>query len=302
MLKITIDDILNYLSDSGISFSFSGDGKTALEGFSSLNNYKPGTFTWIKRQELVPGNFDVQVATLVFTSYEVQGNFKNVIRTEASKRAFFSTIEHFFDDNKERPLVGEHTYLGPNVKLGENVHIGHNCTIDGDITIGNDTTIGNNVSIVNRVCIGERCDIHSGVIIGHDGFSYTENDKHEKKMNRHYGGIIIGNDVYIAMNSVVERGIIDDTIIKNGTKIDCLCLIGHNSVIGENAALVGGTRIYGSVIIGDNAYLAGPLVRNQCQIGRNSFIGLGAVVTNSIDDDDLVAGVPAKPIRKGGQS
>lgn len=294
MKMILIKDVLSYLTDQNISFTCKVNQDIKLNGFSSLNNYKPGSFTWVKKQENIPKGFDEKQITLAFVSNGVVGNFQNYISIEDSKRAFFSTIEHFYSDDNNHPSVGKFTYIGPNVSLGENVHIGHNCCIDGDIIIGDNTTIGNNVTIVNQVSIGKNCDIHSGVVMGQDGFSYTEDDSHKKKMNKHFGGITIGDDVYIAMNTVVERGIIDDTIIKSGVKIDCLCLIGHNSIIEENAALVGGTIVYGSVHIGNNAYLAGPLIRNQCHIGDNAFVGLGAVVTQNVDNNDLVIGIPAK--------
>lgn len=298
MSNICIKDIICFLRESKIPFSFSGDEQTTLTGFSSLSNYKPGTFTWVKEQRNVPNGLESDAITLAITSETVVGSFQNVIRTSESKRAFFSTIEKFNEDNNDWPPIGQYSYVGPNVEIGANVRIGHNCTLNGNISIGDDTVVGNNVTIVNRVRIGKGCDIHSGVVIGHDGFSYTEDDNHQKKMNKHFGGVTIGDNVYIGMNTVVERGAIDDTVIRNGVKIDCMCLIGHNCEIGENAALVAGTTVYGSVIIGDNAYLAGPLIRNQCYIGNNSFVGLGAVVTKDVAANDVVAGVPARVIRK----
>ena len=152
--------------------------------------------------------------------------------------------------------------------------------------------------IVNRVSIGKRCEIQSGCIIGHDGFGYTEDEAHNKTMVKHFGGVTIGDEVYLAMNTVVERGVIDDSEIKRGTKIDCLSLIGHNSVIGEKSALVGGTILYGSCHLGENSYIAGALLRNQCSVGDNAFVGLGAVVVKDVPADTTVIGNPAKPYNK----
>ena len=85
----------------------------------------------------------------------MEGNFRNVIHTPESKRVFFSTIEHFYMEEKDCPAVGQFTYISPKVKLGKNVRIGHNCTLDGDITIGDNTIIWNHVTLLNRVSVGQ---------------------------------------------------------------------------------------------------------------------------------------------------
>lgn len=177
-----ISDILDFLKEEGISFSFAGTEADAVEGFSSLGHYKPGSFTWVKKRESIPQGFDLSQIALAFVSENVDaGAARSVIRTRESKRAFFSTIEHLYGQEEKRPAVGQFTYISPKVKLGKGVRIGHNCTLDGDITVGDGTVIWNNVVIVNRVSIGKDCDIHSGAVIGHDGFGYTEDADHKKR-------------------------------------------------------------------------------------------------------------------------
>lgn len=295
---IHISDILSFLRQEGIGFTFSGDEAAAVERFSSLSHYREGSFTWVKKPENIPAEMDLTQVTLAFVSENVEGDFQNCIRTAQSKRAFFSTVEHFYGEEEEHPAMGQFTYISPKVKLGKNVRIGHNCTLDGDITIGDGTVIWNNVTIINRVHIGKNCDIHSGVVIGHDGFGYTEDEQHKKTMVKHFGGVTIGDEVYIADLSYVERGIIDDTYIGSGTKIDGLCIVGHNSKVMENVAMVTGTLLLGSVTIERNGYVASALVRNQCTIGEGALVGLGAVVVKDVPAGETVVGNPARPIRK----
>lgn len=294
-----VSDILDFLKDEGIPFSFAGDSEDVADGFSSLAHYKSGSFTWIKEQKNIPEDFDLSQIALAFVSETVDaGAAPNVIRTPESKRAFFSAIERFYAQEEERPAIGQFTYISPKVKLGKNVRIGHNCTLDGDIAIGDGTVIWNNVVIVNRVTIGRDCDIHSGAVIGHDGYAYTESADHKKTMVKHFGGVTIGDRVLIGENVCISRGTIDDTILESGVKIDSLSHIAHNCFWHKNAAAAAPCRTNGSTVVEENAYLAGAIVRNQCTIGENAFVGLGAVVVKDVPPGATVVGNPAKPFRK----
>nr|WP_325217192.1 DapH/DapD/GlmU-related protein [uncultured Oscillibacter sp.] len=291
-----ISEILDFLSAEKIAFTFEGNRETTVEGFSSLQHYKPNSFTWIKTGKNIPESLDLSQITLAIVSDGVDtGTIPNTIRTTNSKRAFFSSIEHFYGQAEEQPAVGQFTYLSPKVKLGKNVRIGHNCTLDGDITIGDGTVIWNNVVIVNRVTIGRDCDIHSGAVIGHDGYAYTEDALHKKTMIKHFGGVSIGDRVLIGENVCISRGTIDDTILESGVKIDALGHIAHNCWFEEDAAMAVPCSVSGSVHIGRNGYLAGTIIRNQCVIGENAFIGMGAVVVKDVPSGETVVGNPAKP-------
>lgn len=293
-----ISDILDSLNREKIPFLFDGSPDAEVNGFSSLTKYKDGTFTWVKAQGNIPRGFDTSKIRLAFVSEGVTGDFQNTIRASESKRAFFSSVEYFVGQDEELPAIGHGTYISPRVELGKNVRIGHNCTLDGEITIGDGTVIRNNVVVVNRVQIGKRCEIHSGAVIGHDGFAYTEDEKHVKTMIKHYGGVAIGEDVTIFDNVCITRGTIDDTVIEDGVKIDSLSHIAHNVHIKRNSALAAPCRLNGSVTVGENAYIAGAVVRNQCTVGDSAFVGLGAVVVKDVPAGITVAGVPAKPIEK----
>lgn len=293
-----ISEILDFLKEEGIPFAFTGNEEAAVEGFSSLARYKPGSFTWIKAEKNIPEGFGLDNIALAIVSEEVTaGAAPNIIRTPESKRAFFSSIERFYGQAEERPAVGQFTYLSPKVKLGKNVRIGHNCTLDGDITIGDGTVIWNNVVIVNRVSIGRDCEIQSGTVIGHDGFGYTEDTAHAKTMISHFGGVIIGDRVRLGMNNVVARGVIDDTVIGDGTKFSDLCHIGHNNRIGRNCTVIN-TAVFGSCDIGDNAYIVYSVIKNQSRIGAGAFVGMSSNVLKDVPPGITVVGNPARPLDK----
>lgn len=299
---VTVNEVLSYLEKNGEEFAFSGDESSSIEGFSSLMNYRENTITWCKtaskmEEVNVP---DTDFSLVVTCKSDIDGykNCSNVIMVQDPKRIFFSIIEAFFDNSSTLPDIGNNTYISDDVIIGKNVKIGYNCVIDGSIEIGDDTVIYNNVNMINKVRIGRNCVIHSGVNIGHDDFSYTEDENHNKKMIKHYGGVEIGDDVFIGAGSAVNRGTIDDTRIGNGCKIDAFCHISHNVILGEKSALISGTRLYGSVKTGVNVYIASAIVKNQISLGDNTVVGMGSVVLNNIDDDTTVAGIPAKPLKK----
>ncbi len=294
-----ISEILSFLQETEIPVTFRGNAAEEVDGFSSLTHYRPNSFTWVKRQENIPQDADLSKIKLAIVSEDVCGDFANVIITPQSKRAFFSVLERFFGEKEQRARIGTNSYLSPQVKLGENVSVGHNCTLDGDITIGANTVIGNNVSIINRVVIGKNSEIRSGVVIGHaDSISYTEDENHNKTMIRHFGGVWIGEDVLIGENSTICRGTIDDTVIGDGVKLDALTQVSHNCRFEKNSTAVAACRFCGSVTVEEGAYLVGAIVRNQCRIGKNAFVGMGAVVVSDIENDQTVVGNPAKPFAK----
>lgn len=292
-----IKELLDWLDAQERFYRFEGDESKEIIGFSSLANYKEGTVTWIKKRENIPENADVQAIALAIVQKNHEANCPNQIITGESKAIFFGIIEHFFHQESTLPKIGQSTYISPEVVIGKNVKIGHNCVLDGKIIIGDNTQIYHNVTIVNKVTLGKNCMIQSGVEIGHDGFGYSEDQEHNKSMVKHYGGVNIGNDVWIGANTTVARGTIDDTSIGDGCKIDNLCQIAHNVQLSNKTAVITGAIVLGSVKTGENAYIAPSIIRNQAQIGADAFVGMGAVVTKDVPENDIVAGVPAKSIK-----
>lgn len=267
----------------------------AVQGFSSLDAYREGTLTWIKSADKWRG--DMPDITLAVVQEGVELPLPNQIICKNSKAAFFSLIEHFFavPEEEEEP-IGRCTVIGPHVKLGKRVRIGHNCSITGEVTIGDDTVISDNVVIKNRVRIGQRCMIQALTMIGEDGFgAYKEGNR--LVMIRHYGGVWIGDDVFISSFGNIERGTIDDTYIGNGVKIGPCTLVAHNSRIAENVTLVG-SQLYGSVTVGENSLVAGSIIKNQCTVGRNSVVGIGSAVLRDVEAQKVAVGVPARVIRE----
>jgi len=146
--------------------------------------------------------------------------------------------------------------------------------------------------------IGKNVTIEKGAVLGGDGFNYVYG-KHGYEHFPHVGGLVIEDNVSIGSNTVIHRGVLSDTIIGEGTKIDSLCHIAHNAIIGKHCLIIANSVVSGSCVIGDNTRLAmGAIIRNNVTVGKNCVIGMGSVVTKDVPDNETFAGIPAKSIVK----
>lgn len=202
--------------------------------------------------------------------------------------------------SRQRPKVG----ISPNAVIGESARIGRDCYIGDHVVIGKGCVIGDNTKIDSKVnlqncVIGDDCIIQPNTTIGSDGFAFERSSETlELEKFPHYGKVVIENDVEIYANCSIARGSLSDTTIGQGTKIDALCHVAHNVSIGKNTELTAGTVIGGSTQIGNNCWLGlNSTIKNKLKIGNKVIVGSGSSVISDIQDEDIVAGVPAKSIK-----
>lgn len=299
MQTVTLGQMAEYLSEKGYEFCTEGSSNLAVNHFCSLNKAKDYAVTWAKKpSDGCFRNFRGNRQNIIVTSARqvLEIDHYGLIITDSPKKIFFSILDHFFKDPEIHSIGSSSVIKG---RLGEGVSVGEQCYIGEDVIIGNGTRIGNNVSIYHKVSIGNGCMIHSGTVIGADGFGYFFEDDGSIGKVDHFGGVEIGSNVEIGANTCIDRGTLDDTVIGDGSKIDNLVHIAHNTWMGKNVCVVAGAVICGSAEIGDGAYIApGGIVKNQLKVGTRSLIGLGAVVTKPVPDEYVVTGVPAKPVRE----
>lgn len=158
--------------------------------------------------------------------------------------------------------IGENVTLGPHSVISSGVKIGDDCTIGAGCTIGEGVQLGEacrlfpNVTIYHNVLLGNRITIHSGAVIGADGFGFEPDNGKLIKIPQIYG-VVIGDDVEIGAGTTIDRGALKDTKIGSGVKIDNQVQIGHATSIGRDTAISGCTAIAGSTSIGSNCLIGG---------------------------------------------
>ena len=193
--------------------------------------------------------------------------------------------------------IGPFSTIGDKVVLGDNVRIFPNVTIEAESMIGDDTIIYPLVSIYFRSRIGQRCIVHSGAVIGADGYGFaTEGGKHHKIPQ--IGIVRVGDDVEIGAGTTIDRAALGETVIGDGTKIDNLVQIAHNVKVGKHCLLVSQAGIAGSTELGDYVVMAGQAgASGHLKIGSGAQIAAKSAVFEDVPDGVKVRGVPAIPWR-----
>lgn len=198
----------------------------------------------------------------------------------------------------ENVSVGANSVIESGVSLGDNVSIGAGCFIGKNASIGKDTSLWSNISIYHEVMIGEACLIQANTVIGSDGFGYAPVDEQYKwhKIPQ-LGRVIIGNRVEIGASTTIDRGALEDTIIKDGAILDNQIQIAHNVVVGENTAMAACSVIAGSTVIGKNCTVAGLVgINGHINITDNCVFTGMAMVTKDITTAGVYSsGMPAAP-------
>jgi UDP-3-O-[3-hydroxymyristoyl] glucosamine N-acyltransferase len=196
--------------------------------------------------------------------------------------------------------VGPYVVIEENVKIGEGTEIGPFCFIGHDARVGAQCRLHPRVTLYAGAWLGNAVTLHSGAVIGSDGFGYVAEEGKRLKFPQ-VGQVKIGNDVEIGANTTIDRGSLDRTEISAGVKIDNLVHVAHNVRIGENTVIAAQTGISGSVVIGRDVAFGGQVgVADHCLIEDGAVIGAQAGIPTgkTIRSGEIVWGTPARPLHK----
>lgn len=200
---------------------------------------------------------------------------------------------------------GAFSYIGDNAKIGNNVKIYPQVFIGDDVVIGDNTVLYANVKLYSGTRVGRNCVIHSGTVIGSDGFGFAPQEDGTYKAIPQLGNVILEDDVAIGANTVIDCATLfgDSTIIRQGVKLDNLIQIAHNVEIGKNTVIAAQTGISGSTKIGENCMLGGQVgIAGHIVIANKTGIGAQSGVGKNTKEGQRYTGSPAFELKDWFQS
>jgi UDP-3-O-[3-hydroxymyristoyl] glucosamine N-acyltransferase len=196
--------------------------------------------------------------------------------------------------------IGPFVTIAQSASIAERVRIAEGCSIGSASVIGAGSILHPRVTVYGRVSIGARCIIHSGAVLGADGFGFEFSEGSYRKVPQ-VGRVEIGDDVEIGANTCIDRATLGATIIGEGTKLDNMVHIAHNCRIGRHVVIAAQTGLAGGVTIGDYAIVGGQVgVGDKARIEPKAVIGSGAGILTSkiVRAGEPVWGTPARPLRQ----
>jgi UDP-3-O-[3-hydroxymyristoyl] glucosamine N-acyltransferase len=310
MPAVPLSNIVEYVSGR-----YDGPRDLVITGVAPLADAGAAEISFLSNPKYAP-----QVATTgaaaVLVSRDFPGHSPRWIRVDNPYFAMARVVARFFD---ERPMpkgisplasiagsarlgqnvaVGAFTSIGEDVALGDNVVIFPNVTVGDGATIGEGTIIYAQVSIYHRCRIGRRVIIHSGAVIGSDGYGFaTEGGRHHKIPQ--IGIVRVEDDVEIGAGTTIDRAALGETVIGEGTKIDNLVQVGHNVKVGKHCFLVSQVGLAGSCQLGDYVAVAGQSgVGGHLTVGNRAQIAAKSAALDDVPEGAKVMGIPAVPFRE----
>lgn len=301
--RIDLEDIISFLDNRLLSVK----GKVEdvyVDNVSDAEHVTATTLDWINRsKQNKQAIAEDSKAKVIITDPSIEytetiaEQGKVIIMVDNPRKEIAMVIDHFF---LERPVPGVHpsATISHEAVIEEGTFIAAGCVI-GKAKIGKACIINSNVVIYDNCELGDNCIIQAGTVIGTDGLGCMREEDGTLVKFPHLGGVKIGNNVEIGANCQIAKGVLSDTIIGNGCKINGLCFIAHNCVLEENVWITGDTMLCGTVHVGRNATIfSNVIVRDQRMIGAGATIGMGAVVTKNVPDGETWLGNPAKKLDK----
>jgi UDP-3-O-[3-hydroxymyristoyl] glucosamine N-acyltransferase len=297
---------------------FEGDGELELRRAAALDEAGAGDLSFVTRGRawnlapsspagclLVPLDFDNSAQ-------------RTVVRTANPRAAVAKAIRKLHPRVEASPGIHPSAVLGPGAVVAPGAHIGPFVSIGAGARVGAGTFIGAGSVIGDYVVIGEKCTIHSrvtvyrdviigrevtlhsGAVIGADGFGYVLTDGIWENFPQ-IGRVEIGDRVEIGANACVDRAALGVTRIGDGTKLDNMVHVGHNCQIGRNVVVAAQTGFSGGVVVEDYAVIGGQVgIGDKARIESGAVLGSGSGVLTSkiVRAGQPMWGTPARPLRQ----
>lgn len=300
--------------------SVEGNPDAVITGFARIESGKPGTICFFANpkyeQYVYTSKADIIIVNRTFVPKEHVS--ATLIRVDDAYSAVASLLEYVSARKRSyrryrgcrsrirwsakigrKVYVGDFAYVGRRAQIGDFTKIYENVYVGDDVKIGSRCIIYPGVRIYPGMEIGNNVIIHANAVIGADGFGFAPQEDGTWKKIEHTGKVIIEDDVEIGANTCVDKSQIDTTIIRQGAKIDDLCMIAHNVEVGRNTVMAAQTGVAGSTKIGEHCIIAGQVgIAGHITVASGTTIGAQAGVLGTIKEGGKAfMGTPAIPYK-----
>ena len=291
-----------------------GDSGVAVRRVATLDQAGEGDLAFLANRKYLPKlRESAAAAVIVAPDARELLNGRNAIVT-ADPYLYFARVAQLFNPlpavrpgvhalaalASSVPLsaeIGPGASIEEDVEIGEDVVVGAGCHIGRGARIGRGTRLAARVTVQHGCVIGEDCILHSGVVVGSDGFGFAREKGGRWVKIPQVGRVVIGNEVEIGANTTIDRGALDDTVIADGCKLDNQIQIAHNVRIGANTAIAGCVGIAGSTTIGARCMIGGQAgIIGHLSICDDVVVSAGTLVSKSITRPGVyTASLPVQP-------
>ena len=266
--------------------SLQGSPQTPIQKLAPLETAGPGDLSFLSHPKYQMHLTQSHAACVIVTP-----QFKELALTRGAcivtedPYHYFAQLTQFWKKQTtplERARIHPSAVVDPEAQIAETAIIGPLCVVERGAKVGAYSQLKSRVTLGESCEVGERCIVHSGVVIGADGFGFALHQGTWEKIEQ-LGAVKIGNDVEIGANTCIDRGALQDTVIEDGVKLDNLIQIGHNVHIGKHTAMAGCVGVAGSARIGAHCTIGGAaMILGHLTLADRVNISVATVVTRSI--------------------
>jgi UDP-3-O-[3-hydroxymyristoyl] glucosamine N-acyltransferase len=308
-MKFTAEQIAGILDGEVV-----GNPKAEVSKLSKIEEGAEGSLTFLSNKKYNNYIYTTKATiTIVNKTFVPESEITTTLIKVEDAYLSFSKLLEFYNQSKsnkvgiEQPSVlsenvkygenfylGSFAYIGSNVNMGDNVKIYPNCFIGDNVVIGDNVIIFAGAKVFSETEIGNNVSVHSGAVLGGDGFGFAPNPDGTYSKIPQIGNLIIEDNVNIGAGTTIDRATMGSTIIRKGVKLDNQIQVGHNVEIGENTVIAAQTGIAGSTKIGKNCKIGGQVgFAGHITVGNNVHIQGKTGVTKSVKDGEILQGNPA---------
>jgi UDP-3-O-[3-hydroxymyristoyl] glucosamine N-acyltransferase len=277
-----------------------GNSTRVIDGAAILEEAAPSQLAFIGASKLFDAGRRSQAGCLIALPDYPAADGQIVIESPQPRAHFAQALSILYPGPPPEPGIHPTAVIEPGARIHPTSVIGPLVTVGRDTSVGANTVLHARVTLYHGITIGERCIIHSGAVIGADGFGFEMMQGAYRKVPQ-VGTVRIGNDVEIGANTCIDRATLGATIIGDGAKLDNMVHIAHNCRIGRHVVIAAQTGLAGGVEIGDYAVVGGQVgIGDKARIESRAVIGSGAGILTSkiVRAGEPVWGTPARPLRQ----